>query len=197
MDFLNLPTALEVNGTAYDILSDFRDALGILTAFEDPDLSNEEKRYICLYNLYPAFLAQDETPPMPESDYAEAYLAAVRFLDGGRQEPEHAVQSAKRLMDWEQDAPILFPAVNRIAGKDVRAVEYLHWWTFLGFFMEIREGVFSTVLSLRRKKYVQHKKFEKEETRFWKENRQICELRKRESAEVRAEKEMLKKLLGG
>ena len=63
MDFLNLPTALEVNGTAYDILSDFRDALGILTAFEDPDLSNAgECKVLCSQNIQKKLNLSEITP---------------------------------------------------------------------------------------------------------------------------------------
>ena len=29
-------------------------------------------------------------------------------------------------MDWGEDAPIILPAVNRVLGQEVRAVEHLH-----------------------------------------------------------------------
>lgn len=43
-------------------------------------------------------------------------------------------------MDWEQDSPIIAPAVNKNIGKDIRSLEYMHWWTFLGAYMEIADG---------------------------------------------------------
>ena len=56
------------------------------------------------------------------------------------------------LMDWEQDAPIIIPSVNRVLGKEIRALPYLHWWTFMGAYMEIGESLFSQVVSLRKKR---------------------------------------------
>ena len=50
-------------------------------------------------------------------------------------------------MDWDQDAPLIVPAINKVLGGEVRAMPYLHWWTFVGAYMEIGEGVFSSVLA--------------------------------------------------
>ena len=50
------------------------------------------------------------------------------------------------------DEAIIFPANNKAAGCEVRAVLYLHWWTFLGYFGEIVEGLFSTIMSIRHKR---------------------------------------------
>ena len=49
----DLPTSLDVGGKSWAINSDFRDVLRTLTAFEDPDVSDEEKAFICLHNTYP------------------------------------------------------------------------------------------------------------------------------------------------
>ena len=40
-------------------------------------------------------------------------------------------------MSWEQDFDMIIAPVNRIAGCEVRALEYLHWWSFLSFYQEI------------------------------------------------------------
>ena len=98
-------------------------------------------------------------------------------------------------VDWTQDAPLILPAVNRAAGFEVRSADFLHWWTFLGYFMEIKDSVYSTVLSLRGKK-ARHKKLEKSEQEFWNENIGICRLKPKLTAEEQAEKERLKQILG-
>ena len=54
MDF-RLPEALEVGGRQWAIRADFREILTILAAFEDPELTEAEKAYICLNNLYADF----------------------------------------------------------------------------------------------------------------------------------------------
>lgn len=182
----DLPEQLEVAGQTYDIRSDYRDILRILIAFEDPELNESEKLYVCLYILYPDF----ET--MPPEDYEAAYSAAVQFIDNGIAGDE---KKGPRVMDWEQDAAILFPAINKVAGYETRAVEYLHWWTFIGFFMGIRDGTFSTVLGIRQKK-AKGKKLENWEREFWQGNQKLCKLKTKLTAEEQAEKDRLHALLG-
>ena len=185
MSVFDLPTSLDVAGTTYPIDSDFRAVLNALLAYDDPDLTDAEKMELLLDNIFPNFRQ------IPPQDMAEAYKAAIGFIDAGQESDGNV----KRSMDWEQDAPLIFPAVNRVAGCDVRGLPYLHWWTFTGYFMEIRDSVFSSVLSLRQKRS-RGKKLEKREEEFWRENRRICELKKRESEEDRAARERVEKILG-
>ena len=184
----DLPKSLEVGGKSWDIRTDYRDILTIITAIEDVNLENNEKVYVCLYGMYIDF------DDMPESLYEEAFNVAMKFIDhnsGDDQKPQN-----KKNMDWEQDANLLFPAVNRVAGFEVRTVDYMHWWTFLGYFMEITDGVYSTVLSLRHKRN-KHEKLEKWEEKWWKENKSICEIKTRYTDSEKEEQDRLKALLGG
>lgn len=183
----DLPKSLEVGGTSWDIRTDYRDILTILQAIDDQDLESREKIYVCMDIMYPNF------EDMPQSLYEEAYKAAMNFISHGNDDDK---KTSKKNMDWEQDAPLLFPAVNHVAGFEVRSVEYMHWWTFLGYFMEISDGVYSTVLSLRSKKN-KGKKLEKWEQKWWQENLSICKLKKRYSEKEKAEQDALKALLGG
>ena len=182
----DLPTALEFGGRSWDIATDYRDILRILTAFEDPNLTDEDKALVCLYNFYADF----ET--MPDDLVQEAFDKALEFIDNGQSDDEHG----PRTMDWTQDAPLIFPAVNRAAGMEVRSINYMHWWTFLGFFMEIKDTTYATVLNLRGKK-ARGKKLEKDEKEFWQHNKKICVIQPKLTDEEIAEKERLKKLIGG
>ena len=185
MMIFDLPTSLEVNGVERRIRTDYRDVLTVLLAFEDPELEGNHKVYVCLRAIYEDF---EDIPP---TDYKAAFEAAVGFIDHGAGDKRQSV----RTMDWEQDANLLFPAINSVAGYEVREAEYIHWWTFLGYFMEIGEGVFSTVLSLRQKK-ARGKKLEKWEREWWQNNISICKLDNKYTAEDRAEQERLKAILG-
>lgn len=181
-----LPRRLSVNGQDYDIRTDFRDILNILTAFGDPELEDNEKVYVCLFILFPDF------DNMPQSDYEAAFKAASKFIDCG-QEPTS--KKSPRTMDWEQDEALIFPAINKVAGRETRAAEYIHWWTFMGWFMEIDEGVYSNVLSIRSKK-AKGKKLEKWEREFWNANKDICLLRTKLTEEEKAARDRLNALLG-
>lgn len=180
-----LPKSVNVNGVDRPIRSDYRDILKILCAFNDPELENSEKVYICLFIFYEDF------DGISQADYEAAYKAAMLFIDHGT-EPDNG--KSPRVMDWEQDENIMFPAINKVAGFETRSAEYLHWWTFVGYFMEISEGVFSNVLSLRLKK-AKRKNLEKWEREYWNANKSICVLKPKLTAEEQAEKDRLNALL--
>ena len=182
-----LPVSLTVNGREYGINTDFRDVLLILEAFEDPDLKDDEKAGICLMLLYEDFKA------IPATDYQEAYEKAVWFIDYGKKPGK---RPPMKLMDWEQDEGIIFPAINRIAGCETREKEYIHWWTFMGYYMEITEGVFSRVVGIRAKKK-QGKKLEKWETEFYQANMDLITIKPKLSEEEQARRERIKKMLDG
>ena len=152
------------------------------------DLTMQEKCYVCLKCLYTDFES------IPKQDLQEAAQKAYWFADGGDM-PRSETGNIK-LFDWKQDESMIFPAINKVAGFEVRSVGYMHWWTFLGYFMEISDGVYSTVLSLRSKKN-KGKKLEKWEQKWWQENISICKLKKRYSEDEKAEQDALKALLGG
>ena len=158
-----------------------------MQAFNDPELEEEEKLYVCLYILYRDF------EDMPQSDYEAAYKAAAEFLDCGMKSDKKQGKPSPRTMDWEQDAPILFPAINAVAGREVRSLPYLHWWTFMGYFMEIRDGVFAQVMALRSKK-ARGKKLEKWEQEFWAANKDICVLAPRLTKEEQEERDRINKM---
>lgn len=182
-----LPTSLVVAGTEQKIRPDFRDVLVIMQAFNDQELSPREKYDVMLTILY------EEPDGIPPEAIPEAIEKALWFLDCGQQETDNP--SPVKVMDWEQDESLVFPAVNKVAGQEVRNTEYMHWWTFMGYFMEIDDGTFSTVVGIRKKK-VKGKKLEKWEQEFYRNNRKLCDLRKRYTEEEQAEIDYWNKLLG-
>lgn len=58
---------------------------------------------------------------------------------------------APPLLDWEQDAPLIAADINKAAGCEVRALPYLHWWTFMAWFNSIGDGQLATLLRVRSK----------------------------------------------
>ena len=186
-----LPRSVTVNGRNYAVRTDFRDILRILTAFSDPELEDSEKVYVCLVIFFKKF------DTIPRRDYESAFKEALHFIDRNvSSDGNHDADTrSPRVMDWEQDEALLFPAVNKVAGFEVRSVKYLHWWTFLGYYMEISDGVFANVLNLRLKK-AKHKRLEKWEQEYWNSNKDICVLKEKLSAEEQAERDRINDLLG-
>ena len=182
----NLPTSLTIGGVGYAIRTDYRDILKILSCFSSPDYEEDEKWMICMRIMFPKW---QEIPP---ERYNEAAEQVTRFIDAGIREDN---KPRPTTMDWEHDAPIIIPAVNRVLGKEIRAVEYLHWWTFVGAYMEIGQSLFSSVVSIRQKQ-VKGEKLEKEEKEFLKENRALIALPNQKTERSQEEKDAIRKALG-
>lgn len=183
-----LPKRLKVGDTWYPIETDYRNILPCITACNDPDLEPRQVLEIILVRLY-----REGCKQIPQELMEEAALQAKWFIDCGQEDDEK--KPSKKLMDWEQDERILFPAINKVAGCETRNVPYIHWWTFMGYFMEIEEGTFSTVLGIRQK-LAKGKKLEKWEQEFRRENKAMCDLKKRYSEEEQAEIDYWNKILG-
>lgn len=181
-----LPRTVNVGGKNEPIRTDYRDILNIFSAFNDEELSKEEKVLVCLRVFY------ENIENMDTSLYEEAYNKAIVFMDQGRESND---TPEPKLMDWEQDENLIFPAVNKVAGMEVRACEYMHWWTFIGYYMGIGESVFSEVINIRSKNQ-KHKKLEKNEKEFYSKNKDLVDLKIRYSKEEIEEREGLKELLG-
>lgn len=187
MDAWRLPTKLNINGTDYNIRTDFREVLDILCALVDPDLETDEKWLAVLMILYIDF------DKMPQSDYIEACKQAKEFIDMGVDKEEKKVRP--RTMDWEQDAQLIIPAVNKVLSTEVRGLDYLHWWTFLSAYMEIGECTFSHILNIRTKK-AKGKKLEKWEQEFIRDNPDLVNIKRRLSEEELEEEKAIEELFG-
>lgn len=192
MDIWKLPKSVNVNGKEYRIRSDYRAVLDILCAINDPDIvagMSEEEKNLEIYTTILAIFYVD-FDNLPIEDWEEALKVAKEFIDCGFKEDKKKPQ----LMDWKKDAKILIPAINKVAHEDIREKEYLHWWTFMGLFMEIGESLFSTVTNIREKKS-KGKKLDDWEKEFYLGNKEIVDL-KALPERSEEEKEELKKVFG-
>ena len=109
------------------------------------------------------------------------------FLAGGTAEQ---AKPGPRLIDWQRDADWIVAGVNRAAGCEVRALPYLHWWSFLGWFAAIGEGPLATAVAIR-DKLRRGKKLEGWELDYYRAHRARIDLRAPLSAEERAAREEL------
>lgn len=190
-----LPTSLWVGGRSYKIRTDYRVILDILAAMNDPEIfepgmSEEEKNAERIMTMLQILYIDFEA--MPSSDWNEAASKACEFIDCGIKDDG---TQKPRLMDWEHDAPVIVPAVNKVCGKDVRSVKYMHWWTFFGYYMEIGECTLATIVSIRDKKR-RGKKLEKWEQEYYRDNKKLIDLKPKQAERSEEEKEELRKLFG-
>jgi hypothetical protein len=135
-----LPEHITVHGEKYKVHSDFRTCLKIIMAFEDPELTPQEKQMVLLGNLYKKIPA----------DISEALRQANIFLNGGEVQ-EGTEAPTHRLYSFSKDARFIYAAFRQTHGLDL-AEEKLHWWKFLALFMDLgAETTFSQLIGLRKR----------------------------------------------
>jgi hypothetical protein len=180
----DLPETAEIGGTVYELNTDYRDVLEIIRYLND----SEQTEYV-RWRIAIALFFEGEIPPEHQQTAME-YLAA--FISYGETDQS---RPGPQLLDWEQDTKAIVADVNKVAGQEIRALPYLHWWTFLSYFQAIGEGQLSTIVGIR-DKLRRGKKLESWEQDFYRENRSRVDFKKKYTAEELAEQERLKKLLG-
>lgn len=188
-----LPEVLSVGGVEYSIRTDYRNILQIFEAFQDPELTQEEKWIVAIYLLFEDFSCADDVMQAAQNgfDLGEAMKQISWFISAGRPEKQVLEQPT---YNWTQDEQMIFSAVNKVAGRETRELEYLHWWTFLGYFNEVGEGTFSFIVGIRHK-LNKGKKLEKHEKEFLSHNKEIVLMKKPLTKEEQEQEDAYKSLL--
>ncbi len=157
-----LPESVTINNTEYQIDPDFRTCLNIILAFEDPELTPQEKQIILLSIL---FL---DMPPVTQETFEQANW----FLNAGMSgESEDAPM---RLYSFAKDSNFVFAAFRQTHGIDLRKTD-LHWHEFLALFMDMgQETTFCQLTALRKR--LKTGKATKEEKQFAYEHPEMIDI---------------------
>lgn len=166
-----LPTNVTVGETTFNIRNkgDFRMILDCFTALQDIELEKEERVITALIIFYEGIDSLDDVftkLPNLEQSIKEMY----KFFNCG-QEEANGLKTNYKLVDWKQDEQLIASAINNVANTEIRALPYIHWWTFLGYYTAIGECPFSNIISIRYK-IARGKKLEKYEQEFKRDNPQ-------------------------
>lgn len=188
-----LPETLTVGSEEYSIRTDYRNVLQVFEAFQDPELTQEEKWIVAIYLLFEGFSCDDDVLEAAQDsfDLGEAMKQISWFISAGQPEKQVLEQPT---YNWTQDEQIIFSAVNKVAGRETRELEYLHWWTFLGYFKEVGEGTFSFIVGIRHK-LNNGKKLEKHEKEFLSHNKELVLMKKPLTKEEQEQEDAYKSLL--
>lgn len=182
MNLWSLPRTAKIGGKVYGINADFRDVLEILGYLNDQSRPDHLRWRIAVGLFF-----DGDIPP-------ENMAEAMDFLSDFISYESRDEKPGPKLLDWEQDAHMIIGDVNKVAGTEIRALPFVHWWTFLSYFYGIGEGQLSTVVSIRSKKR-KGKKLDDWEREFYKENKSRVDFRKQETPEDKALKENISKWL--
>lgn len=186
IDEWSYPQSICVNGKDIHIRTDFRVVKDLLIALSDKDMRGEtEEETSIIQTMLILEIMVPDYEKVKSSDIEGLVKGIIEFIDMGIEPSKNNV----RIMDWEQDAGLIIPAVNRVLGKEIRAESYLHWWSFLSAYLEIGECTYSHIIEIRSKK-AKGKKLEKWEREYISENKNVVLLKEKLSEE---EKEDLDK----
>lgn len=179
-----LPESAVIGDKEFAIRTDFRICLKTIMAFEDPDLTPQEKATILLSNLY---------VNLP-SDTEQAMVQANLFLNGGKISEEES-EPSPRVYSFSKDANFIFAAFRQTHGIDLQK-ETLHWWEFLALFMDLgQDTTFCQLVSLRKRiKTGKANKEEKAAAREMGDLIDVPEFDDRTLAEKEAEADFLRKI---
>jgi len=162
-----LPVQVQLGGQIFDLHTDYRDILEIFSYLEDPDLPEPVRWRIAMALFY-------EQPVSPEL-WQEALEYLVFFINCGAPETP-----GPKLMDWDHDAAAILAGVNKAAGREIRGLPYVHWWSFLSWFHAMEPGQLSTLISIRDKR-LRGKPLDAWEKEFYRCNRDAVQLPVRRS----------------
>lgn len=182
-----IPTALEFNGEIHPIRekADYRVILDCFSALNDETLSKEERIVACLIIFYEEL---DDIESL--SLLGDIEIATQKMFDFFRcNQPESPVQQHYNLIDWEQDEQLICAAINPIACAEIRSIDYLHWWTFMGYYNSIGKSVLATVVSIR-SKIVHGEKMEKWENKYKRENPQYFNWKSKSAEDIALDEEV-------
>lgn len=169
-----LPVTVIINEKEYAIRNkaDYRTILGAVTVSQNADLTESEKTVAALIIFY-----EDVNEPEDIFTVFDDIQAAcdemMAFIDMyGR---SNGYNTHRKLVDWKQDETLIVSAINNVAKTEIRALPYLHWWTFISYYLAISgESSLATVIGIR-DKISKGKKLEKYEQEFKRNNPQQFE----------------------
>ena len=165
----DIPITITVNGTTRAIRNrgDYRMVLDCFSALNDVELSQNERVFSSLIIFYEDFNDLSDLR-VGEEELRELVEAMFDFFNCGQ--PEGKATNYK-LIDWDGDSQLICSAINNVANTEIRALPYLHWWTFMGYYMAIGESTLSMVVGIR-EKIIKGKKLEKYEREYRQNNPQ-------------------------
>lgn len=157
--------------------------MDVFSVLEDTELDRKERIISALIIFYSDFNDMDDVL-REDANLEQLTKEMYEFFEGDRLPSKK--QQQRKLVDWEKDSAMICSAINHVAGKEIRSESYIHWWTFLSYYMSVGECVLSTVVSIR-DKTMRGKKLEKWETEYRNENPQYFNWKHKTVDELDAE----------
>lgn len=182
-----LPTSIEIDNKYYSITNkgDFRMVLDCFSTLSDEEIPQQYRVVDCLKIFYDDINSDDDVVNVFGKNIETAVKKMYEFFNCNQEEV--GIKADHKLIDWETDAQIVCAAINNVAQTEIRSEPYLHWFTFMGYYISVGESVLSTVVGIRNKKH-KGKKLEKNEKEFVKNNPQYFTIKQSKVEQEEAER---------
>lgn len=194
MNCYDLPFTLEIGGKSYAITNrgDYRVILDCFSALNDEEIPMKF-RVLDAMKIFFEDIGGDADDITVYKTFGEHFKEAQQkmndFFNCNQLVVGYKVDH--KLIDWENDAQMVCAAINNVAQTEIRSEPFVHWFTFMGYYISVQESVLSTVVSIR-DKLARHKKLEKYEREYVNNNPQYFKTRE-EIEEEEEFKENLRK----
>ena len=138
-----LPVTVMVAGEEVSIATDFRTGILFEMLVQDGSIDKEQKAQTALELWYPKGL-----PTYTEQSVVEAVDQMLWFYLCGKstgdkpsagKEKQQPKGIARRIYDFDVDAPLIYAAFLAQYHIDLQDVEDLHWWKFAALFAGLNE----------------------------------------------------------
>ena len=182
-----LPSSVKIDGTEYEINSDFRTSVLFSLLMEDDNLSEEEKVLQAL-NLY--------YPTIPNNSEKAIEKIKWFYSCGKLDNPignKKARAISKKVFDFEIDANYIYSAFMSQYNIDLQDIEELHWWKFKALLEGLKEdNKLSKIIEYRSVDLSKIK--DKEQRKFYKDMQKQYSLKKENEEDLKLLEEWNKKL---
>ena len=147
-----LPTKITIADKDYPIRNngDFRMVLDCFECLQDEKLEHKYRILSAMIIFYDGMNSVEDVVNTFGDNLVEAVNQMNIFFNCGQVESVGATQPHK-LIDWKQDEQLVISAINNVANREIRLDPFVHWWTFVGYYLAIGDCALATVVSIRNK----------------------------------------------
>ncbi|MBO6253087.1 MAG: hypothetical protein J6O49_05475 [Bacteroidaceae bacterium] len=185
----DIPVSIQIGEQQLNIRNkgDYRMVLDCFAALNDTELEKEERVYCALIIFYEDF---NDLEDLAHCTFLNEAVKKMYWFFNCGEDKGVGANKHRKLIDWEGDSQLIASAINKVANTEIRMAPYIHWWTFMGYYLAIGESPLAMIVGIR-SKIMEGKKLEKYETKFKNDNPQYFMWDSKSVEEKEAEKAIL------
>ncbi len=166
----DIPVSIQIGEQQLNIRNkgDYRMVLDCFAALNDTELEKEERVYCALIIFYEDF---NDLEDLAHCTFLNEAVKKMYWFFNCGEDKGVGANKHRKLIDWEGDSQLIASAINKVANTEIRMASYIHWWTFMGYYLAIGESPLAMIVGIR-SKIMEGKKLEKYETKFKNDNPQ-------------------------